>query len=63
MAIMKVELMHECSSKHLRKETAIMKEDIETEEEGETRKVNMERSTAGRKKTCPAGVATPRNSR
>ena len=53
MAVGNVELMHECSSKHLCKETAIMKGDVETEEEGETRKVNIERSTAGRKKHVP----------
>ena len=49
MATGNVELMHEGFPKHLRMGTARMKYDVETEEE-DKRRVNMERSTADRKK-------------
>ena len=44
------ELMHERFPKHFRMETTRMTYGRETEEEGENRRVNMKRSTAGRKK-------------
>ena len=50
MAIGNEELTHQCFPKHLRMGTAGMKLNIETEEEGKKRRVNMEKSTAGRKK-------------
>ena len=44
MAIGNVQLMHECLPKHLRMGTARMKQHIKTDEKGETRRVNMERT-------------------
>ena len=45
MVIGNVELMHECFLKHSRMGTARMKEDEETDEEGEKRGLSMERSS------------------
>ena len=42
--------MHECFPKHSSMETARMKYDKETDEEGKKRGVSMERSKAGTKK-------------
>ena len=47
MAIENVKLMHECFSEHLPMGIARIENDKNTEEEGKTRRVNMERSTAG----------------
>ena len=51
------ELMHECSTKHSRMGTAIMKYDKETDEEGKKRGVSMERRKAGTKKRSPDGLS------
>ena len=48
MAIENMELMHECSPKHLRMGTARLKEEKESEEEGKKR-MNVERTTADTK--------------
>ena len=50
MAIENVELMHECCPQHLPMGTARTKKDKETDGEGKQKRVNGERSTAGRKK-------------
>ena len=52
MVLGNVELMQECFEEHSRSRTESMKNEIETEEEGEKR-VNMQRGTAGRKKDVP----------
>ena len=49
MAIEKMELMQECFLKHLSMWTARMKEDKETEEEGNQKRMEMERSKVGKK--------------
>ena len=53
MAIGNEELKQECFPEHMRMGTSRMKEDLEIEDEGKKRSVNMERSTAGRKKDAP----------
>ena len=49
MAIGNVELMHKCFPKYLRKGTARMTFNKETDEEGKKRGLSMERSEAGMK--------------
>ena len=59
MVIGNGELMHECFPKHLRMGTARMKYDKETDEDGKTRGVSMERSRAGTKKRIRNGLSHP----
>ena len=63
MAVRNVELVHEYFPNPLRMGTTRInnknKSDIETEEEGK-RRVNMERSAAGRKKRCTDSLAVAR---
>ena len=49
MALGNGELMHECFPKHPRMGTARLKLDNETKEEGNKRRINVERSTADKK--------------
>ena len=56
MALENGELLHVCSPEHLRMGTARMKYDNETEEEGKKRRMNVERSSADRKKIRPLQV-------
>ena len=56
-----MELMHKFFDKHLRIETAKMKYDIETKEEGKKRRVSKEAQWVGKKKSqqhnCSLGLA------
>ena len=56
MATGTVQLMHECSPEPLRMEAARQKQDKETEEEGNQKRVNMERSTSCKKNVLTAQV-------
>ena len=59
MAVLNVELKHECFLKHSRMGTARMKQDKETDEEGKMRGVSMERSKASMKeKELPKPITT-----
>ena len=51
-AIENVKLMHKCCHKHLRMETARMKQQKVAHEKVKERRMKMDRSTAGTKK-CP----------
>ena len=59
MAIGNGELIHECFPKHSRMGTARMKEDNETDEDGQKKGVSMEKSTAGTNKRSPDDLLHP----
>ena len=55
MAVGNLEFMQGCFPTHSHKGTARMKQDIETDEEGEKKRVKMERSTEERKEAQKGG--------
>ena len=59
MAIGNWELIHERFPKHSHMETARMKKDKETDEEGKKRGVSMERRKTGKKERSPDGLSQP----